>query len=338
MKKIYTFILLLASAGLAQSQCSVSIASSTNVTCYGLCNGSATLSSVGTPNFTYLWYPGGQTVANPTDLCVGTNTVVMTDGSSCTAAAAVTITEPSQLSATSTQTNITACAPACSGSATVTPSGGTAPFSHSWNTSPVQNTATAVGLCGATFTDIITDANGCSITQTVTIEQAAALNNAINITSTSSAVMCDGGAQSNISGGNAPYTYLWSPGGQTTSSISGQCPGNYFSVCVTDADGCEICDSFTISASPTNNIVEIEVENSFSVFPNPSNGKFSVRLSAEFLNSSMILVNVMGEQIFSSTTTTSQVDLDFPGIQQGIYFLKTQKGEKSSTKRIVIDR
>lgn len=335
MKRIYTFILLLASSGLANAQCFVTVVSSTNISCYGLCDGSATLSTVGTPTFTYLWSPGGQTVQNPTDLCPGTNTVVMTDGSSCTATASVTITEPPQLTATSTQTNISACDSTCSGSATVTPSGGTGLYSHSWSTSPVQTSATAVGLCDTIYNDMITDANGCSITHSVAITKAAPLNNSVSVTNTSSTTACDGGAFSSVTGGDGPYTYMWSPGGETTSSIIGQCPGNY-TVCVTDSNGCEVCDTITITGPV--GIEEIELANGVLIFPNPSNGIFTLQFKSQFVNSNMNIVNVFGKQVFSSGITANQFSLDLSHLDAGIYFMTLNDGDRTSTKKIVIKR
>jgi len=324
------------SAGLAQSQCSVTIASSTNITCYGMCDGSATLTSVGTPNFTYLWSPGGQTVANPTNLCVGTNTVVMTDGSSCSAAVAITITEPYSLSATSTQTNMSACDSSCSGTAAVNILGGTSPFTHQWNTFPPQFTASAIGLCAATYTDIITDANGCSTSRSVTISQASSLSNFLEIVNTSGAIMCDGGANASVSGGVGPYTYLWTPGGQTTPSISGQCPGMNYSVCITDANGCQICDSFAIS--PPNGVKEIDDSSQISVFPNPSTGIFSVNSGLQLLNSDLSISTMLGEQVYSSRVESSRVDIDLSNLKQGIYVVKLSNNNRYAVKQIIIER
>ncbi|MBK9328918.1 MAG: T9SS type A sorting domain-containing protein [Sphingobacteriales bacterium] len=59
---------------------------------------------------------------------------------------------------------------ACSNTATVNvTSGGTGPYTYSWNTSPVQTTQTAIGLNPGTYTVIVTDLNGCSNTANVTI-------------------------------------------------------------------------------------------------------------------------------------------------------------------------
>jgi len=58
----------------------------------------------------------------------------------------------------------------CSGTATVTPSGGTPPYTYQWNDSQAQMTATAVGLCEGTYAVIVTDNSGTSVQFTVTIQ------------------------------------------------------------------------------------------------------------------------------------------------------------------------
>lgn len=132
------------------------------------------------------------------------------------------------------------------GSAVVSVSGGLSPFSFFWNTVPAQTTATATNLTQGTYTVIITDGNGCTNTQSVNISQPSQLSFTGNTTS----ISCFGGSNGSIvltpSGGTAPYTYLWQPGNQTTSSIINQPIGTY-SVTVTDSKNCQQSNSFTLT-------------------------------------------------------------------------------------------
>src|SRR6266571_581940 len=94
----------------------------------------------------------------------------------CTTTAGVTITEPAALSANiSAQTNVD-CHGNSTGSAAVSVAGGTTAYSYSWNTTPVQTTATATGLAAGDYTVTITDAHGCTTTAGVTITEPAALS------------------------------------------------------------------------------------------------------------------------------------------------------------------
>lgn len=67
----------------------------TNASCYGMCDGSITLTpSGGTPAYTYFWSPSGNTTQNITTLCTGTYTITVTDASGCTAVDSFAISEP----------------------------------------------------------------------------------------------------------------------------------------------------------------------------------------------------------------------------------------------------
>ena len=103
----------------------VSIAQ-TNVSCFGICDGTATSTvSGGVGPFTYAWSPSGGTSASATGLCAGSYTVTVTDNSDMSTAIATTnITEPSALNAAMSSSN-TSCAGTCNGQAIVIPSVGT---------------------------------------------------------------------------------------------------------------------------------------------------------------------------------------------------------------------
>lgn len=338
MKKIYTLISIMLLGVGAFAQCTVTITNSTNVSCFGNCDGSATATAVGVPPYSYSWSPSGDSIQNPTNLCPGTHTVTMTTSTGCVASASVVITEPTMLQDSTTQTNVFAC-DSCNGTATAYPYGGTpivvTGYNHKWSTTPAQTTATATGLCPGTYTDTITDDNNCQIVATVTITQAAPFSITTMAVDASSPTACDGSASVNSSGGNAPYTYEWTPGGDTTSSITAQCPGTY-TVCVTDSDGCMECDS-TIVIGPTTSIYEVALADKVSIFPNPSvDGQFSILADKSILNSTFTVVNILGKQIFSSTVKSQQTKIDLANHPKGIYFIQISDGNMSVLKKVVI--
>ena len=207
------------------------------VQCFGDCNASASATpSGGTPSYTYNWMPGAQTTQTATGLCAGTYTVTVTDANGCTNTSTVTITSPPQLTVTiSTTNNPLPCNSVCNGTATANPSGGIPGYNYNWSNG--QTTQTATGLCAGTYTVTISDANGCTRSTTVTFTQP----NALTLTTTSTALQCFNQCTAtlgvNALGGTAPFTYLWSPVGQTTATITGQCAGTY-TITVTDANGC----------------------------------------------------------------------------------------------------
>lgn len=143
---------------------------------------------------------------------------------------------PSVLSATATHTNNN-CFGGCAATATATPSGGTSPYTYSWNTAPVQTGATATGLCQGNYTCTVTDNLGATTTVTVAITQPAS---GITATSTTTPVNCSvgfGTASVTPSGGTGPYSYSWAPSGGTSSTATVTVAANY-TCTITDANGC----------------------------------------------------------------------------------------------------
>jgi gliding motility-associated-like protein len=220
-----------------------------DVSCVGTCDGVINvIPSGGTLPFTYQWNdPANQTVASATGLCAGTFEVVVTDANGCSETVSGSVTDPLGLTATATATDAN-CNGACDGTATVTASGGTAPYTYLWNDPLGQTTALATGLCAGSYDVTVTDANGCDLTVSVTIGQPTPIvitfSNVVNLQCDG---VCIGEATANISGGVGPYTVVWSDGSaQTTLTATGFCASSY-TVTVTDDNGCVQTATVTIT-------------------------------------------------------------------------------------------
>ncbi len=225
-----------------------SISASTNVTCNGGNNGTATvLAGGGTPGYTYLWAPSGGTTATATGLsALVTYTCTITDANGCTRTQTVTLTQPAGMSSSvASQVNVS-CNGGANGSATITVSGGTGPYTYAWLPSG-GTTASITGRTAGVYTCTITDAGGCTRTQTVNIAQPSAITSAV---SSQTNVSCNGGnngaATISVSGGTPGYTYLWAPSGGTTASITGRTFGTY-TCTITDANGCTSTQTVNIT-------------------------------------------------------------------------------------------
>jgi hypothetical protein len=217
----------------------ITYSSSSTGACYGGSNGTATISNVsgGTPGYTYSWSPIGGNAATGTGLYQGTYTCTITDANGCVAYQAVTVLQGSPLATNVISYANVTCAGGNNGSATVTVSGGSLPYTYSW--SPTGGTgATATGLSQGTYTFTVTDALNCVKTETVTISQTGG---AVTGTAAVTNVSCFGGSNGTInltpSGGTGPYTFNWLPSGPTTEDRTGLSQGTY-SVQITDANGC----------------------------------------------------------------------------------------------------
>ncbi len=237
------------------------IASSNNISCFSGSNGAVSIAtSGGDGNYSYLW-SNGATTASQTGLGTGTYGVVVTDGEGCTSAQSVVLTQPDLLLANASATGQTQMG-VNDGTVSAAPSGGVASYSYAWtseNGTPVGTSATVNGLAPGNYAVVITDANGCTAQQAVTVSEVSCAV-IVNITEVNASCFgeTDGAATINLDNASPPFTYNWS-NGATTQTASNLAAGTYF-VTAVDAFGCEVVSTaivgqpleFTASAIPTN--------------------------------------------------------------------------------------
>ncbi|HRO41685.1 MAG TPA: gliding motility-associated C-terminal domain-containing protein [Flavipsychrobacter sp.] len=219
------------------TQLIASISGKTDITCFGLNNGTANaIANGGTPPHVFAWNTTPiQNVSNATGLSQGTFNVTVTDNNGCSAITNVTINNAPPIIVTMNNVTASKCFGGNDGSATVSVTGGAQPYSFSWNTSPVQTTATASNLAAGSYIVTVTDSNGCTKKDTVQINQPSDLivNPGFKPTCIG---MSEGIAYSSVTGGLPPYSLSWS-NGQLTDTIK-QLPAGNYSVTVTDANNC----------------------------------------------------------------------------------------------------
>jgi hypothetical protein len=220
-----------------------------NNTSCAICNGSATINvSCGNPNYNYVWSNGSQTLSTTsttntiTGLCAGTYTV--TAYFNCdTIKATYTLTGTNcgcNLSTTLSASNVS-CGSTNNGSATATATGGSAPYTYSWSNGSSSITGSATSqlpnLTQGIYTVTVTDVNGCSSISSVTIKSSLAAQ-FIKGTAGCTGCGCKEWIMITASGGNNPYTYIWS-GGYDKRYRNKLCPGNY-TMQVVDKNGCSV--------------------------------------------------------------------------------------------------
>ncbi len=142
-----------------------------NVSCFGDTNGSATtLAFGGTGMLSYEW-EGGITTPGISDLAAGTYTLTVTDENGCTKQSSITITEPAELLLTTSTSPNTALNPTFTGFATAASTGGTDPVEYTW-TGPGGFTGSSTfifGLNAGIYVVTATDANGCVTVDTAIV-------------------------------------------------------------------------------------------------------------------------------------------------------------------------
>jgi PKD repeat protein len=227
------------------------IASYTNVTCAGFCNGTATgMATGGTVPYTYIWSSGsGSITAN--SLCAGNYVLSVIDASGCVATAPVTISQPTPLQITGSVVH-TQCYSGDDGMVTVTASGGTGNYFYSWPQIPA-NTPVVEGLTAAAYTIVVYDAAdvGCFISQTYIVGEPAPIN--VFFDTENSTCGLDNGIAfvDAYFGGTGSFTYNWNPGGLTGPYQENLTPGTY-TVLVTDGNGCTA--TYNVTVNSTNNL------------------------------------------------------------------------------------
>ena len=226
-----------------------------SVSCSGSSDGSAQINALGgNAPYVYSWSNGSTTSQN-NGIGAGSYSVIVTDTNGCTVQNSVVLNEPTELQiSTSITSNFNgysiSCTGANDGSAMVSASGGTAPYTILWSNGDTSSTSN--NLSAGTYFVTITDANGCSKSDSVVLTDPIGLSNlTLSVSSYNGYnISCNGGNDGNISmtgvsGGTAPLSYYWNTG-DSTSSIVGITAGNY-TLTVTDINGCSISDSLTLN-------------------------------------------------------------------------------------------
>ena len=214
-----------------------------DVTCFGQGDGDIDVTiSGGIAPYTYSWSNGAIT-KDLANISGGTYTLTVTDNNGCQTIETVVIDEPlSALAASGTSTNVS-CFGGNDGTVDLTVSGGTAPYTYAWNNG--RTTEDVAGLTAGNYQVVVTDARGCTVVLPFTIGSPTLMQANASISNITCNGADDGAIDLTVSGGTAPYTFLWS-NGATSEDLSAQTPGNY-SVQITDANGCVVSRSFQIT-------------------------------------------------------------------------------------------
>ena len=269
------------------------------------------------------------------DLAPGTYTVVVTDGQGCTGEETVEVEAALAISVI-TDVEDASCFEDNDGSITVNGVGGSGSFEYSddGNTSS-QTTIWRLrgwyihGVCaGRCLADVE------SASATVGQPDAIVITGIVSEGSDTG----EGTIDVTVTGGNLPYEYEWigqGVSGQNTPDLEGISSGSY-TVEVTDANGCSSIETFNI----TTDLREIEAGVMATVYPNPSQGVFTVDLMGGFQGQVQYhVVDAQGRQILNGQWNASEgffrADLDLSSAEAGMYRLVMMAKGRASSLQLV---
>lgn len=219
-----------------------SITSQQPVSCFGGVNGSAIIGmSGGTAPYTFSINGGASQPSNVfNNLAAGSYTATVTDANGCSATVPLTITQPTQLTYTTTVTNVS-CNGQCDGQIQITPSGGTGPYDYSHDNGLTFTLANPItNLCAGNVELVVRDSKGCLTNSMVTVTQPAVLAATFTTVDPVCNGSCDGSITVTATGGTPAYSYSLNNGaGQTSNVIPNVCGGTQ-NVKITDAHGCMV--------------------------------------------------------------------------------------------------
>jgi hypothetical protein len=288
----------------------------------------------GTPPYSFLWIPGASTDSVITGIAADIWKVIVTDHHNCTATNSINVPEPSDFEVYPYVFDAT-CNGSSNGSATVSVTGGTAPYSYKWS-----NQSSGPVLMNAsdnTYTVTITDANQCTFLSSVVVIQPLPLQ--VNTTVTNSSGS-NGTATASVSGGTTPYSYSWS--NEESAPVDTDLAPSQYSITVTDANGCTAFATVTVPFGVGIAAIGNGLFN-FSVFPNPSSGLVGLEFSCTsgVMRGEISIADLSGRIVYREQETIGdrvQKILDANSFSPGLYTVQLSAGGCSLRQKLIIAR
>lgn len=211
-----------------------------NLLCPGDTNGSIALApSNDNPPYTFIWGTGA-TASSIGSLAAGDYTVTITDDFTCDTVLTYTVMSPDTFDIDTLLTMPT-CNGGTDGGINLQVSGGTPPYTFSWENGPFTNDNTYTGLAVGDYPVTIRDANGCEADLVIPVRELELQLTSLeeSIVDPSCTGFSDGAITIDIANGQPPYQYDFNDGGGFANSNvrTGLTAGTYI-VDAVDANGC----------------------------------------------------------------------------------------------------
>lgn len=299
------------------------------VTSASVCSGQ-TVSIVASGVSTYTWTT--PTSNSPTITVSPSATTVYTVSGNA-AGCAGTFSATGTVSVATTPTLSATSGSVCTGKTIVLTATGTA-ATYSWNPSGVTTNTILVSAANAglfTFTVTGTSAQGCSNSTTANLVGIATPT--INVTATPS-VICAGSSTTLTATGATSYT--WSNGVANGTGFTPTTTATYTVTGTSAIGGCTNTAVSTVSVNPCTGIHENANNTVFSVYPNPSNGNFTVQSSV--FPATLVMYDVTGKQVIRKDITELETNVNVSQLNNGIYYISLIAESGSMNYKMVISK
>jgi len=214
----------------------------------GINNGSLSVTSTGITLPSYSWSPAiAGNPQNPTGLAPGSYSVTVTGTDGCTATQTATIAASTAPVLSTGTVNPASCGQT-DGSASVSVTGGTAPYTYSWSQNPGLDNPNATGLGVGSYSVTVTDANGCTDNHSLNVTSLNGPQLTLVGTTPALCGQNTGTVTFSSSGGTGALTYTWSHDPSLNSLTATDLPGGTYTITVTDLNNCDNVLSATVDS------------------------------------------------------------------------------------------
>lgn len=300
-----------------------SITQTSFINCFGQTTAAFNvIASGGTPSYVSYGWSNGATGTSVSNVGAGTYTVTITDSKGCQGTASISVSQPAQLTGSTSLSNYNgfnvSCKGGSNGSINLTPSGGTSPYTYSWSTSSTSQNLS--GLSAGGYSVTITDSKSCTATMSPILTEPSS-NVSVTLQSISN-VTCFGANNGLInitgSGGTGALSYTIDGNNyQLSSTFSSLAAGSY-TVTARDANSCTASTSTISITTPTALAISSIVKNN-PLCNGSSNGSLVIAASGG-----------TSPYTYSKDGTTFSSSGNFSGLTAGSYVL-TEKDANGCT-------
>lgn len=297
----------------------------TDVSCFGLCDGSISFNIISGEVMNIQWNNGETGGSFLNNLCAGIYFAEVTDANGCVFLIQDTIFEPAPITNTPDVQDVT-CHGDLGGWIFHNIQGGTAPYTYSWDYDPLNFESSAIYLYAGDYSTIVTDSNGCQYQETVTVNEPDTLSYSVELFVPGGLGV--GEVQMTTYGGTPPYSWNWLHGDTNEDTFIPELSTSY--CIIGDANGCAIqTENFTTITSVD------ELEKSVTIFPQPAREHFTISQSANFDEARVFTSS--GQEVKYWNKSQLKRKLSIEELPSGMYILQLKKGQTVLNRNLLIE-